>query len=59
MDLAWDMSEDWLMNVAWCRYETHSYFRGLRLTWDTTEDGIAKVGMGYLHMCVLNNYLFW
>jgi len=23
------------------------------------EDGIAKVGMGYLHMCVLNNYLFW
>jgi len=62
--LIWDMSEGWLMNMAWCRYEIHFYFRGLGMmnerdsTWDTNEDGIAKVGMGYIHMNV-KYYLFW
>jgi len=40
MDLAWDMSEDWLMNMTWCRYETHSYFRGLRLVNERDWHGI-------------------
>jgi len=40
------MSEGWLMNTAWCRYEIHFYIRGLGnmngmdSTWNTNEDGL-------------------
>jgi len=39
------MSEGWLINMAWCRYEIHLYARGLgRMNgmdsiWNTNEEG--------------------
>ena len=63
MDLAWDMSEGCLMNMAWCQYETHSYFHGLRLVneryWHGIQRRMELPRLAWdIYVCVLNNYLF-
>jgi len=64
MDLAWDKSEGWLMNMTWCRYETHFYFHGLRFVNERDWHGIQRrmelPRLAWdIYSCVLNNYLSW